>query len=241
MIWLYIQAPFAVFRPFSAGSFRPTAGFLTHSAVYGLVLNLAGIESRLWEHGPSHGGAGPATLMRAELPTIRLALGLPEGATLPVNQTIYQQLHNYPLMAGQGLPPKLAKGRKNNIQPIRREFLSGVRALAVLDAHPEIEEAIRRGLSGQPNPDRYGLPFLGDNNFLPDCLEETGPRPTRWYERVDSRSGRPASGTTRLTIWIDRKGMAGTRSGLFAPDTELRDDPPALAWVTVGPPETPEH
>jgi CRISPR-associated protein Cas5t len=236
MIWLHIQAPFAVFRPFSAGSFRPTAGFLTHSAVYGLVLNLAGIESRLWEHDLEHDGATPASRLRTDLPTIRLALGLPEGASLPQAQTIYQQLHNYPLMAGQGLPPELAMGRKNNIQPIRREFLSDVRAVAVVDSPSETEQAIRRGLSGQHHPDRYGLPFLGDNNFLLDSLEEIDPRPARWYGPVVSHSGRPTPGTTRLTIWIDRTGMAGTRSGLFAPEPDSRDFPPDTAWVTAGPP-----
>jgi CRISPR-associated protein Cas5t len=238
MIWLYIQAPFAAFRPFSAGSFRPTAGFLTHSAVYGLVLNFAGIESRLWEHQPEHDGAAPASRLRPNLPTIRMALGLPEDASLPRTQTIYQQLHNYPLMAGQGLRPELAKGRKNNIQPIRREFLCDLRALAVVDCPPEIEQAIRRTLAGLPNPDRYGLPFLGDNNFLLDSLEETQSRPARWYGLVTSQSGRPNPGTTRLTIWIDRIGMAGTRSGLFAPEPDLRHDPPDSAWVTVGSPES---
>lgn len=238
MIRLYIQAPFAVFRPFSAGSFRPTAGFLTHSAVYGLVLNLAGIESRLWEHDSRHDGATPASLLRPNLPTVRLALGLPEGVSLPQTQTIYQQLHNYPLMAGQGMPPEVAKGRKNNIQPIRRELLSDVRALAIVEAQSELEQAIRRGLSGKPNIDRYGLPFLGDNNFLLDVLEEAQPRPARWYGLVASQSGRPTPGTTRLTIWIDRTGMAGTRSALFAPETDSRDNPPDSAWVTLGSPES---
>jgi CRISPR-associated protein Cas5t len=237
MIWLHIQAPFAAFRPFSAGSFRPTAGFLTHSAAYGLVLNLAGIESRLWEHDSDHDGAAPASLLRPGLPTIRLALGIPSDASPPVSQTIYQQLHNYPLMAGQGLPPQLAKGRKNSIQPIRREFLSDVRVVAAVDAQPEIEDALRRGLCGQGAVRRYGLPFLGDNSFLLDSLEEVQPRPARWYVSVATRTGRPSPGTTRLTAWIDRTGMAETRSGLFAPEPEIRDHPPASAWIRVGPAE----
>ena len=46
MLCLYLQAPFGVFRTFMAGSFRPTASFITPSAAYGLLLNVAGIEMR---------------------------------------------------------------------------------------------------------------------------------------------------------------------------------------------------
>src|SRR5690606_1605987 len=129
MLWLRIDAPFAVSRPFVAGWYRPTAGFLSHSSVYGLVLNLAGIESRLGEHEPGHSGKVPASLTRSGLPTFRLALGLPEGAREPIVQTIFQQLHNYPVGKDTGIDPSLAKGRKNNIAPVRRELLCDVSAL----------------------------------------------------------------------------------------------------------------
>jgi CRISPR-associated protein Cst2 len=52
-----LDAPFAAFRPYTAGWFRPTAAFLTPSAAYGLLLNVAGIESRLREEDPDHDGA----------------------------------------------------------------------------------------------------------------------------------------------------------------------------------------
>ena len=42
MLLLYIKAPFAAFRTFTAGRYRPTAPFLTPSAAYGLVLNAQG-------------------------------------------------------------------------------------------------------------------------------------------------------------------------------------------------------
>ena len=46
MFCLLIESRFAAFRPFITGSFRPTAPFITPSAAYGLLLNLAGIEMR---------------------------------------------------------------------------------------------------------------------------------------------------------------------------------------------------
>src|SRR5215213_7054894 len=100
MLRLYLKAPFASCRTFTAGWYRPTATFLTPSAAYGLVLNVAAIESRLYEHEEGHDGRTPASLMRPGLPAVRLAVAaLPDGgrAGLPRVQSLYQQLHNYPV------------------------------------------------------------------------------------------------------------------------------------------------
>src|SRR6186997_1870278 len=75
MLRLYVQAPFAAFRTFTAGWYRPTATFLTPSAAYGLALNLARFETRLREEDPTHPGTAPASLTRPGLPAVRIALG----------------------------------------------------------------------------------------------------------------------------------------------------------------------
>jgi CRISPR-associated protein Cas5t len=238
MIWLAIEAPFAACRPMMAGWYRPTAGFLTHSAVYGLILNVAGVETRLGEHEPGHPGDVPASVTRAGLPTFRLALGLPDGGDLPRVGTVFQQLHNYSVGAGNaGIKPEHALGRKNNIAPVRREFLSEVRALAAVQAEEELLDRIRGGLRGERNGGRYGLPFLGDNNFTLDRLEEVGPCRGRWFALTDAGRGeRPRAGTTRLTTFIDRSSPTGTRSGLFSPSEEPSTSPPDSALVPVGDP-----
>jgi CRISPR-associated protein Cas5t len=237
MLRLYLEAPFATFRPFIAGWYRPTAGFLTPSAAYGLVLNIARIESRLYEHDPEHDGRVPASLTRPELPPCRLAIGIPEGADPPQVQSLYQQLHNYPVGASAGVSEELAMGSKNNITPIRREVLVGVRAMIAVDAPEagEFETRIIRGLRGELNEGRYGLPFLGDNNFLVDRLEITGAsRRARWYQRVDpgDKQG-PRMGVTRLTTRIDRADMSRTRSALYAPIDVPTIEPPDGAWTEV--------
>src|SRR5689334_18530340 len=102
MLCLYLQAPFAAFRTFTAGWYRPTATFLTPSAAYGLVLNVAGVETRLRKEEPGHGGAAPASLTRPGLPRMRLAVGAAPAdgrEPYPLVQTAYQQLHNYPVGA----------------------------------------------------------------------------------------------------------------------------------------------
>jgi CRISPR-associated protein Cas5t len=238
MIWLAIEAPFAAFRPMTAGWHRPTAGFLTHSAAYGLILNAAGVETRLGEHEPGHPGGVPATVTRPGLPSFRLALGLPEGADLPRAGTVFQQLHNYSVAAGNaGIKPEFALGRKNNIAPVRRELLSGLRAVAAVEADGDFVELIRRSLRGGRNDRRYGLPFLGDNNFTLDRLDEVEPRPARWFALADSARGEPPrAGTARLTVYVDRLTPVGTRSALFTPTGETSAAPPEPSLVPVGDP-----
>src|SRR6516162_2988251 len=104
MLCLYLEAPFAACRTFTAGWYRPSATFLTPSAAYGLLLNLAGIETRLPEEDERHSGQVPATLTKPGLPSVRLALGAPttrresgeikaeaEPDRFPRVQTVYQQ------------------------------------------------------------------------------------------------------------------------------------------------------
>jgi CRISPR-associated protein Cas5t len=90
MLVLRLDAPFGVFRTFTAGSFRPTASFVTPSAAYGLLLNIAGIEMR------HDDGKSVATLIRPKgLPAVDIALGA--RGELPRQQSMFQQLHNYPV------------------------------------------------------------------------------------------------------------------------------------------------
>jgi CRISPR-associated protein Cas5t len=242
MLCLYLQVPFAVCRTFTAGWYRPTAGFITPSAAYGLILNVAGIESRLREEDPDHDGKTPATLMRAGLPRFKIALGLPasgpNGDGFPTVQTLYQQLHNYPVGNAAGMPAELAKGNKNNITPVRREILCGLRAVICVDGNDELEVQVRRGLRGELNDRRYGLPFLGDNQFLLDKLEERHEiLPARWYERIEGAEGDgPRPYATRLTTWIDRADMSKTASALYAPTANVIAIPPVGAWTDAGPP-----
>ena len=224
MFCLYVQAEFASFRTFSAGSFRPTSRFMTYSAAYGLLLNLAGIESRYDD------GKSPMTLTRSSLPRVKIALG---AKKLPKIQSIYQQLHNYPVGADAGKKYKEgARGTKYNITPVRREFLMHFAGYICIDNNPELQDKIKRGLLGDTES-RYGLPFLGDNNFLPDRIEIVDKLPkAHWFLKLDKTS-EPVSESTRLTISIDRSQFAETRSALFAP-SKPSDSIPEDAWIEVG-------
>lgn len=231
---LRVQAPFAAFRTCTAGSYRPTSPFIPPSTAYGLLLNLAGIESR-WDDGKS-----PMTLMCSNLPQCRLAIGM---LRLPEMHTLYQQLHNYPVGSSGKEHAADCKGAKYNIQPVRREFLSGFDAVICMQDNDQLRDAVRQGLrlgadfrpAGRP---RYGLPFVGDNSYLVDRLyEETGePAAAYWYQQLrDDPDSGPVCGRTRLTVWIDRMDMSKTRNAVFAPTQVATSEPPAEAWLGVGP------
>jgi len=238
---LRVKAPFAAFRPFTTGAFRPTAPFLTPSAAYGLILNVAGIESRC------DGGFSVMTRMRSGLPRVELAIGT---IRWPIEtHSIYQQLHNYPVgstgqetdaKSGEKGPPARAKGNKYNIQPVRREFLSGIDAYICLRKNEDLAARVRAGLregarsrvEGRP---RYGIPFLGDNNFMVDVLrEETeGPNPARWLVRVKPSSGMKEE-YFRLTVSIDRSDNTRTRTECYRWTEEPQTDPPEEGWTVCG-------
>lgn len=246
MLCLYVQAPFAAFRIFSAGSFRPTADFITPSAAYGLLLNIAGIEMRF------NDGKKVMTLIKNDdsLPKFKLALGAKlteqhkskesdkdrRNRSFPLQHSIFQQLHNYPVGSSGKERAETTKGNKYNIVPVRRAFLSDIRAYLCVKDNPDFEQQIVDGLQGK-NEQRYGLPFMGDNNFLLDRIDQVdSPEETFWFVPIEEE--KDGSGLrdriTRLTIRIDRSDMSRTESSLFAPIDEPVKDIPDKAWIEVG-------
>ena len=226
MLLLELEAPFAVFRTFAAGSFRPTAGFITPSAAYGLLLNVAGIEMR------HDDGKSQMTMIKSGLPLINIALAALE---FPLQHSIYQQLHNYPVGRSGKERKTTTKGNKYNITPARRSFMSNIKAYIAMRGNDELETWVIEGLAGR-RPRSYGLPFLGDNNFLVDRLEPVAePKKASWFVVVDeAEENGVRDHITRLTITIDRANMANTKSALFAPVSEPCREIPEKAWVQVG-------
>ena len=228
MLIFYVEAPFAACRTFTAGWYRPSATFLTPSAAYGLLLNLAGIETRQgrerialrqsprYPH-PIRTAACEAGGRGADSPACgRRIEGIPEPDRYPNVHTVYQQLHNYPVGSSGGERAASTFGNKYNITPVRRELLVGLRTVVVIDGNDDLEHCIRLGLSGELSSGRYGLPFVGDNSFLPDRIEPLDHVPeAHWYERVAKEQSSVRHG--RL---VSRSGSIGrlsqTTSDLYA-------------------------
>jgi CRISPR-associated protein Cas5t len=84
-------------------------------------------------------------------------------------------------------------------------------------------------------PRAYGLPFLGDNNFLLDRFDPVEQlTPAYWFKPVAAEEDGLRERVTRLTITIDRQDMAKTVSALFAPCAEPTAEIPRDAWIEAG-------
>jgi len=221
---LRVRAPFAAFRPFQAGSYRSTLPVMPPSAAYGLVLNLAGIEMR--EPGDA------ITRIRADAPLLRIAVGV---LSFSERSSLYQQLHSYPVGSSGKDFLERTHGAKYWIAPVRREVLVDYDGVIAVEGPDEILARVQRGLNGQLDEPRYGLPFAGDNNFLFDRID-IAQVPAHWYFRIDAHAA-PVKGSTRLTISIDREDNSKTMLGLFAPTPSATDEPPEESWQWV--PKTP--
>lgn len=262
MITVGYAAPFAVFRDFTAGYFRATFPFVPPSVLYGLLLNIAGIEMRAVL------GPGP-TETRADLPRFRIASGaVPAQSSdhsfasltgltrMPGRGVLLQQLHTVPVGSSSKERIPLTKGNKHHIAPARRELLTALRGVCVVEGPAEFEALITKSLSEPPDShqsdsERYGLPFLGDNNFFLEHLEllTPGDQQVDWLvlsdpkEESDEEDDEDDSNEIfsedsfpfRLTIWADRTGMKGTRDAMFRRRSGSLRHPPAEAWIEVGP------
>jgi CRISPR-associated protein Cas5t len=229
-LWLHAKAPFAAYRGMQAGVYRTTAPILPPSAALGLVLNLAGIETR--DPAPD-----VTTQVRDDVPRLRIALG---ARSLGEVSTLFQQLHSYPVgNSGKEFKDR-SHGAKFWIAPVRRELLVGLDAIiGVETTSGELRDRVRRGLAGELDGERYGVPFAGDNNLLFDRLELLdAPPPVRWYTRILPGDA-PRRGSCRLTVGIDRRDSSRTTTTLCAPTEEATAEPPEGAWVWT--PKAPEE
>jgi CRISPR-associated protein Cas5t len=221
-MWLRVRAPFAAFRGFQAGVYRATSPVMPPSTAYGLILNLAGIEMR----GPM---TGVTTEIRDGLPSLRIAVG---AISWPELSTIYQQLHSYPVGASGKELSARTHGAKFWITPVRREILTGYDGMiGVKTENADLLGQVKRGLRGELDSPRYGLPFAGDNNLLIDRIDVVDqPPPTRWYTRIQPDDP-PRKGSCRLTVGIHRTDNSRTSTLLCAPLAVGQSLPPEAAWT----------
>jgi CRISPR-associated protein Cas5t len=223
-MWLRVRAPFAAFRGFQAGVYRATSPVMPPSTAYGLILNLAGIEMR----EPMN---GVTTEIRDGLPKLRIAVGAVSNAE---RCSIYQQLHSYPVGNDDRVKKYRAftKGQKFWLIPVRRELLVDYDGMiGVQTENADLLAQVKKGLHGELDSPRYGLPFAGDNNLLIDRIDvEAEPPPTRWYARMQLDDP-PRKGSCRLTVGINRADNSRTTSLLCAPLAEAQSKPPETAWV----------
>lgn len=245
IFWLKVHAPFAAFRGFQAGVYRSTAPVMPPSAAYGLILNLAGIEMRDYSNPKT-------TEIRKDLPCLQLAIGVLQ---IPDKSSMYQQLHSYPVGNSGKELAALTKGAKFWITPVRREMLIDyVGIIGVQTVDETLRGKVEKGLRGETDESRYGLPFAGDNNFLFDKIEifddgetlmksvaaERSSSKIIWY--VPHQSGdEQVKGSCRLYVGINRTDNSKTTSAVYVPKDNLNLPLPDNVWTwapNLPPPQT---
>lgn len=225
-MFLLLKAPFASFRPFQSGSYRSTTPVPSPSAIYGILLNLVGIEQRTARDEP-------ITLIKDDLPSMEIAIAIPNGSRSET-AVLSQQLHNYPVGSSGKELAKKTYGNKYWIAPVRREVLVNLQFIVGVKADDHLCDRIIRGLNGELDESRYGLPFAGDNNFLFDDIQVVEqPSFARWYCPFQDNIP-PNRGICRLTTWIDRADNTKTQIQVFSP-TEFVFEPPKSAWISLPP------
>jgi CRISPR-associated protein Cas5t len=221
-IFLRLDAPVAAWRWLQAGVYRATFPVIPPSAAWGLVLNLAGIESR----GPASEVVTPISV---DAPALDIAVGIIKPGDRSV---LYQQLHSYPVGNSGAHLRERSKGNKYWIAPARREVLIGVVAAVAARGPRNVIGRVRDGLAGTLSVERYGLPFAGDNQHIFSRIDISAEPPkARWY--VPVRNIGEVKESSRLTTNIDRGDASRTEAPLFAP-SEMGLFPDA-AWVRIGP------
>lgn len=221
-LWLRARAPFAAFRWMQAGVWRATSPVIPPSAAWGLVLNLAGIETRA-------DASTVTTQVRSTAPPLQLAVGEAHHADRAI---LYQHLHAYPVGSSGAELAKRSHGAKYWIAPVRREVLVDFDVVIGVRSRDEsLLDDVSSGLRGEMPHRRYGLPFAGDNNFLFDQIDIVRQPPVvRWYTRVVSGE-RARKGSCRLTVAIDRSDSSQTSTFVFAPIENPTMEPPASSWI----------
>ena len=225
-MYLHVKAPFAAFRSFQSGSFRSTTPIPSPSAVYGLLLNIAGIEQRT---------AIDETITKIkpakELPKMEIAIASVKPSETAI---LSQQLHSYRVGSDAKTKELAAKtyGAKYWIAPVRRQVLIDLELIIGIKSENGFCDRISQGLNGELTETRYGLPFAGDNNFLFDDIQVlVSPPMARWYSPIKDDSP-PSLGKCRLTTWIDRANNTQTKTEIFAP-TDFVLEPPESAWISL--------
>jgi CRISPR-associated protein Cas5t len=207
--FMRLKAPFAAFRYFQAGVYRSTMPTIPHSAAWGLINNILGIEIRT---NINH----LITQISDTVPSLCIAIG---NISVAETNSMYQQLHVIPVGSSGKENAERTKGNKYFIRPVRREILSNLDVIVgVKSDDSELKQKVISGLKGDYNVSRYGLPFAGDNNLLFDSIDV--------FEEHNIETE-----TARLTVGIDRLDNSETTSPLFATTKEKSNNPPPNAWV----------
>jgi CRISPR-associated protein Cas5t len=201
--YLVVEGRSARFAPLAAGAYIPTQKFLPHSAAYGLVLNLAGINAR-----------------KIIPPPLRLAV----GAVGAFPDVLVGCQHRHAWLVGNTAKLERPHGDKDAIKFTRVEYLANLNAAIAVEGELEVLSRVRE--------QRGDTLFLGENDRFASQVRFLDVAPEAYWYRPVARDERirDVRHSTYLTIRIDRVDSSKTVSKLFCPLTEATAEIPDEAW-----------
>lgn len=207
-LYLHFKAPFGAFKPFQSVEMLATTAFVTHSAAYGLLLGLAGVDRD----------------RKDEFIGAQIAVGM---ARMPKRGRTYHQLHVIPQTPTKDEIER-AKGTKQRIRPYWREVLISLEGCIGLKDE-RLESLVRQGVDEPQSLDYWGLPFMGDNNFFLERLDVIPePEKCQWFCPLEPENVGRDDRYIYLSIWTDYASGEASNSLLFSIRNDLNK-----AWVTI--------
>ena len=217
MLFVYFKAPFGAFKPFQSVELHATADFLTHSAAYGLLLGLAGVDC----HADYQ--------RKKDFPDAQIAIGQKHR---PLRGRVLQQLHKMHKGTITAEELERAKGNKTKIDVFRREHLCDLEGFIGL-RDEKLEARVRKGINEPSTLSYWGLPFMGDNNFFLERIEVCDkPEACQWFYPFTGKRLQRGGRLHFLSIWTDYETNTRSR-GLLCALTPHQESPPSDAWIQI--------
>lgn len=207
-LYVHFKAPFGAFKPFQSVEMLATTAFVTHSAAYGLLLGLAGVDRDRKE----------------DFIGAQVAIGM---SHMPRRGRTYHQLHVIPQTPGKDEIER-AKGTKQRIRPYWREVLINLEGCIGLKDE-RLEPLVRQGINDPQTLDYWGLPFMGDNNFFIERLALISePEECQWFCPLEPKNVSRNDRYFYLSVWTDYSNGETSNSLLFSLEDDLNK-----AWITI--------
>jgi CRISPR-associated protein Cas5t len=224
--WLRIQAPFAAFRKFQKTIYHSSEHIITPTSAYGLILNILGIDNRF----------------NIELPKLTITIG---EIQIPLVNSLYQHVYIKPSNGGNkdkatGINIRQEKiktlkqmsyGHNNWCNPKTKEILTNIDYIIGIKTDDIILNKLNYNIKN--SGERYGLPFLGDNNCLIDSIEIMNkPINAYWFIHYIENDV-INSDNYYLSVKIDRKDNLKTKSLLYIKTEKISFPDNNKCWTTI--------
>lgn len=223
--WVLAEAPQAAFKGLTGGSYRPSYPIMPPTAAWGMILNLARINTnRAME------GRNKLSSVKFDLPSGRVAIGVRYH---PTKSTLYTQAHHYLVgSAGKELAAQ-CHGQKSWIAPVTREILIDLSMVIGVQCSTEIRSRVEAAISGDLKDPRFSIPFAGESGFMFSSLSLVDEPPMAFWYRPVLPGEDPQPGVCSLPVKVDFADSAKSCYRLFAPTENPMPAPPSGVWVDM--------